>query len=241
MLKPLSHLGCCSVPLSPRSAPHHLVCLHAHYRCPTLLGSHASLIINLEASHLLYLFFFFLQTSSQAVVPKAAEEDPSVSRLKHKWILRRKHDGDARHQNRLTKQGRKRCGECRHFVAKECECRGLCIFNRTCRHSHVPVCLTFTSLALRLFSCFSSGILDKRKIMPFNTQIQSDSALKLVQRTNPLQTQKKMDAGNATVNLLQFVWSAFSWSFDLCYLRMIWLLRMNRTAVFDWLCAAHGI
>lgn len=41
--------------------------------------------------------------------------------------------------------------------------------------------------------------------MPFNTQIQSDSALKLVQRTNPLQTQKKMDAGNATVNLLQFV------------------------------------
>lgn len=215
MLKPLSHLGCCSVPPSPRSAPHHLVCLHAHYRCPTLLGSHASLIINLEASHLLYCFFSSYRRALK-LLSQRQQNRIRQARMKHKWILKRKHVGDARHQNRLTKQGSKRCDESRHFVAKEWKCRGLCIFNRTCRHSHDPVCLMFTSLALRLFSCFPSGILDKRKSMPFNTQIQSDSALKWVQRTNPSQTQRKIDAENATVNLPQFVWLAFSWSLDLC-------------------------
>lgn len=50
---------CNMLPPSLLSAPHRLVSLHAHYRCPSLLLSQeslASLITNLETSHLLYLF-----------------------------------------------------------------------------------------------------------------------------------------------------------------------------------------
>lgn len=170
LLKASSHGGCGGVPPSPRSAPHQLVCLHAHYWCPTLLVSHASLIINLEASHLLYRFCFFTALGSQWQQKKDRQERTEQRNTRNilNWIL------PPKYRWRKTPEQMGRDGDVKGAM-RFCVllgCRGSCIFNGTCRHSHDPVCLMFSSLALRLASCFPSGILDKRKIMPLNTQTQ---------------------------------------------------------------------
>lgn len=67
-------------PLPPAPTPSP----HAHYRCPSLLVSQeslASLITNLETSHLLYLFFFFFFPDKishiHACIPEVAWKDSS--------------------------------------------------------------------------------------------------------------------------------------------------------------------